>query len=66
MASNHTIRFRVTKTELDRIKYISIVKGYKSTSSYLRSLALKGDSFVEKKLVEVSKDVKEILAKLTK
>ena len=60
MAVNHVVMFRVSKEQLERIRFDAKAKGYSTPSAYLRHLALKRDYFLETKIVEMSKDIKQI------
>lgn len=64
MVSNHYVRFRVNQKQLEQIKFISEMKGHNTPSSYLREISLRGDSFIENKLIAISRDVKEVLERL--
>ena len=64
MVSNSMVRFRVSQTQLDRIKFDAKLKGYKTYSAYVRDIALRGDHYIETKIIGIGKDVKQILMKL--
>jgi hypothetical protein len=61
MASNHMIRFRVNKEQMERIRSDALENGYLTPSAYLRFLALKGNSVdLEVKVSGIAMDVKKI------
>lgn len=61
MVRNHTFRFRVTKSQFERIKNQAEEKGYVHVASYLRDLALERNNLIETKIIETNELVKQIL-----
>jgi len=57
MASNHMLRIRVNKEQLDRLKSIALNKGYKTLSSYIRDVSLNRNLVFEKMLMEIHSEV---------
>lgn len=60
MVRNHTFRFRVTKTQFERIKSQAEAKGHVNIASYLRDLALQRNDLIESKIIETNELVKQI------
>lgn len=58
MPSNKTIKFNVTNDQFTRIKRNAEIKGFNTTSSYLRNLALNKDQRFEEMFIEVYKIIK--------
>jgi hypothetical protein len=53
MGKNHVIIVRVSKSQKDRIEDNAKAKGFKTISGYVRDLALRYDSPLEKKVCEI-------------
>jgi len=65
MSSNHIIRFRVNKEQLEKIKLEAMNNGYLNTSAYIRDLALNKNAIcLEFKIGELSKEIKELKEEL--
>jgi hypothetical protein len=61
MSSNHVIRFRVNKEQLEKIKLEAVNNGYLTTSAYIRDIALNRNTVcLEFKISELSKEIKEL------
>lgn len=61
---NRIIIFRVTNDQFERILNNKTAYGHITIASYLRYLALEKSFFIDSKIVETNKLVKEILGKL--
>ena len=63
---NYCVKIMVSEAQSKRIKDNAQVKGYPTVASYLRSLALEKDMFIEGKILENNKMLKEIKEKIDK
>ncbi len=61
MVSNHMVRFRVTRDQLERIRFDALDNGHLNISSYVRSVVLKDDpADLEVAVGGIAIDVKKI------
>jgi hypothetical protein len=61
MASNHMIRFRVSKEQMQMIQFDAISNGFLTPSAYMRDLAIKKhENFTEKRLNEILTEIKQL------
>lgn len=61
MASNHMVRFRVSKEQMERIRSEALDNGYLNPSAYMRDLVLNRNLIsIDIKVSELSKDMKHI------
>ena len=61
MVKNHTFRFRVTKSQFEKIKQEALVKGHLTVAPYVRDLALNHTDFIESKIIENNQMLKKLL-----
>jgi hypothetical protein len=61
MAKARRIDLRVSPNEYERICNSARAKNHPTLSSYLRSVVLRDDLFIESKIIETNTVVKEIL-----
>ena len=66
MSNTRRIDFRVSRNDYERIVNNTKAKGHATLSSYLRSLALEKDLFIEGKILETNSLIKKILQILEK
>ena len=60
MAKNHILRIRVTKAQKERIRENAEAKGFTTISAYLRSLALGGDTLLERRILAIYNKLFEV------
>jgi len=61
MPRNTEVRMRITNDQLDRIKMGMQAKGFKTLSGYMRYLCLEYNQYLEAKILENNKILKEIV-----
>lgn len=60
MPKNRIVKFRVSSQQYEQILNNKQVRGYVTIASFLRDLALEKNFFIEEKLIENNRIVKEI------
>ena len=61
MSKLHTVKFRVTSRQFDRLKRDSQLRGYVHLAPYLREIVFRENGFIESKILESNDNVKRIL-----
>jgi len=61
MPKNKEIRIRLTSNQLDRVKMNMQAKGFTTLSGYMRYLCLEYSQFVEDRILENNKILKELV-----
>ena len=64
MVQNHTFRFRVSKSQFEKIKQEAQTNGYMQIAPFIRDLVLNRNQFIEDKIIETNRVAKEILEAL--
>ncbi len=59
MKKNRYLQVLVTSEQLERIKNKAVSRGYKTVSSYIRSIALEKDLVTEKRIEEIHRIIKK-------
>jgi len=62
MPRNTEVRMRITKDQLDRIRMSMQAKGFKTLSGYMRYSCLEYNQYLEAKILENNKLLKEIIS----
>lgn len=60
MAKNIMLRIRISRQEYDRIRAIAQARGHSTISSFIRSVALERDLWMEKRIQEIYTILKDV------
>jgi hypothetical protein len=66
MPKNRRIHFRITEPQYARIKANAEAEGYITIAAYLRYLALEHDLLIDKKIIQMSRQIQDMHGILSK